>query len=46
MVIDEKIFKSFSNYVSMRAVDPQGHGQFAPKGQNLKYLCLGPLHGW
>ena len=32
MVIDKKIFKGFfSNYMSMRAIDPQGHGHFAPK---------------
>ena len=42
MVIDEKI-KSFSNYMSMRAIDPQTHGHFAPKRQNLKDLCRGPL---
>ena len=29
---EEKIFKSFSHYKSMRAIDPQEHSQFAPKG--------------
>ena len=24
-------------------MDPLGHGQFAPKGQNLQDLCRGPL---
>ena len=43
MDIDEKILKVFSSYMSMRANDPLGHGQFAPKGQNLQDLCKEPL---
>ena len=33
-VIDTKMFKVFSRYMSMRAIDTQGCGQFAPKGLN------------
>ena len=29
--------------MSRTAIGPQGHGHFAPKGQNLKDLCRGPL---
>ena len=43
MVIDKKLFKVFPRFMSMRAIDSQGHDQFVPKGLNWQDLCLGPL---
>ena len=42
MVID-KMLKFFPRYMSIRAIDTQGSGQFAPKGLYWQDLCLGQL---
>ena len=36
-------FQSFSNYKSMRAIDPNVHDKFSPKGLDWQDLCRGPL---
>ena len=36
-----KVF--FSNYKSMRAIDPHLHDKFTPKGLDWQDLCRGPL---
>ena len=33
----------FSNYKSMRDIDPHVHGKFSPKGLDWQDLCRGPL---
>ena len=38
-----KVFKSFFLYKSMRAIDHQGLGQFAPKGLDWQDLSWGAL---
>ena len=40
MFIDNKMFFC---YMSMRAIDPQEHDQFAPKGLNWQDFCWGSL---
>ena len=36
-------FKSFTNYKSMRAIDPHVHDKFSPKGLDWQVLCRGQL---
>ena len=40
---ERMIFKSFSQFKSMRVIYPQEHGQFAPKGFDWQDLRRGPL---
>ena len=37
-------FKVFSNYKSMRAIDPHVLDKFSPKGLDWQDLCWGPLN--